>query len=120
MEKKEYAISENEIGISIFRGFFSYLQQNNLVYECKVSSFIFNNKKISKWESTGVLNCSDYYSMNGIVKPEMAWYLKSCANFITSKNFFSPESLAHKSYEKNVFQFFITPLCNLQTRFNAS
>ena len=66
LEKKEYAISENEIVISIFRGFFSYLQQNNLVYECNVNSFILNNKKISKWESTGVLNRSDYYSMNGI------------------------------------------------------
>ena len=66
LEKKEYAISENEIGISIFRGFFSYLQQNNLVYECKINPFIFNNKKISKWESTGVLNRSDYYSMSGI------------------------------------------------------
>ena len=31
-----------------------------------MNSFIFNNKKISKWESTGVLNRSDYYSMNGI------------------------------------------------------
>ena len=66
LEKKEYAISENEIGISIFRGFFSYLQQNNLVYQCKVNSFIFNNEKITKWESTCVLNRSDYYSMNGI------------------------------------------------------
>ena len=45
LETKEYAISENEIGISIVRGFFSYFQQNNLVYECKVNSFIFNNKK---------------------------------------------------------------------------
>ena len=54
LEKKEYAISENEIGISI------------LVYECNVNSFILNNKKISKWESTGVFNRSDYYSMNGI------------------------------------------------------
>ena len=63
LEKKEYAISENEIGISIFRGFFYYLQQNNFVYECKINSFIFNNKKISKWESTGVLNRSDYYSI---------------------------------------------------------
>ena len=66
LEKKEYAISENEIGISFNRGFFYYLQQNNLVYECKVDSFIFDNKKISKWKSTGVLNISDYYSMNGI------------------------------------------------------
>ena len=53
--------------------FFFYLQQNHLVYECKVGSFIFNNKNISKWESTGVFNSSDYYSMNGIenTKKEM-------------------------------------------------
>ena len=66
LEKKEYDINENEIGISFIRGFFYYLQHNYLVYKCKINSFIFNNKKISKWESTGVLNRSDYYSMNGI------------------------------------------------------
>ena len=40
---------------------------------CKVNSFIFNNKKISKWESAGIFNSSDYYSMNGIenTKKEM-------------------------------------------------
>ena len=39
----------------------------------RVGSFIFNNKKISKWESTGVFNSSDYYSMNDIenTKKEM-------------------------------------------------
>ena len=44
-----------------------------MVYECKVGSFIFNNKKISKWESTGIFNSSDYYSVNGIenTKKEM-------------------------------------------------
>ena len=66
LEKKEYGISENEIGISFNRGFFYYLQQSNLVYECKIDAFIFDNKKRSKWNSTGVLNISDYYSMNGI------------------------------------------------------
>ena len=45
LEKKEYAINENEIGISFNRGFFHYLQQSNLVYECKVDSFVFDNKK---------------------------------------------------------------------------
>ena len=70
---KKDTINENERGLSISRGFFFYLQQNHLVYECKVDSFIFNNKKISKWESTGIFNCSDYYSMNGIenTKKEM-------------------------------------------------
>ena len=48
-----------------FRGFFFYLQRNHLVYECKVESFIFNNKKILKWRSTGIFNYSGYYSMNG-------------------------------------------------------
>ena len=66
-------INEDERGLSFNRGFFFYLQKNHLVYECKVDSFIFNNKKISKWESTGVFNRSDYYNMNGIenTKKEM-------------------------------------------------
>ena len=66
LEKKEYDISENEIAISFNRGFFYYLQQSNLVYECKIDSFIFDYKKISKLNSTGSLNISDYYSLNGI------------------------------------------------------
>ena len=73
LTQKEDTINENERGLSFNRGFFFYLQQNHLVYECKVGSFIFNNKNISKWESTGVFNRSDYYSMNGIenTKKEM-------------------------------------------------
>ena len=73
LTQKGDTINENERGLSIFRGFFFYLQKNHLVYQCKVGSFIFNNKKISKWESTGVFNSSDYYSMNGIenTKKEM-------------------------------------------------
>ena len=45
LEKKEYDINENEIGISFNRGFFYYLQQNNLVYECKINSFFLIIKK---------------------------------------------------------------------------
>ena len=48
--KKEYDITENEIGISFNRGFFYYLQQIDLVYECKVDSFAFNNNKNNKLE----------------------------------------------------------------------
>ena len=66
LTQKEDTINENERGLSFNRGFFLYLQQNHLVYECKVGSFIFNNKNVSKWESTGVFNSSYYYSMNGI------------------------------------------------------
>ena len=53
--------------------FFIYLQQNHLVYECKIDSFTFNNKEILKWKSTGIFNYSDYYSMKSIenTKKEM-------------------------------------------------
>ena len=73
LTQKGDTINENERELSIFRGFFFYLQQNHLVYECKVNSFIFDNKKISKWKSTGIFNYSDYYSMKGIenTKKEM-------------------------------------------------
>ena len=65
LQQIEDTINENEIGFSIFRGFFYYLQQSNLVYECKVGSFSFDNKNILKWKSTVVFNGTDYYTMNG-------------------------------------------------------
>ena len=73
LTQKGDTINENERELSIFRGFFFYLQQNHLVYECTVNSFIFDNKKISKWKPTSIFNYSDYYSMKGIenTKKEM-------------------------------------------------
>ena len=59
LRQKGDTTNENERELSIFRRFFFYLQKNHLVYECKVGSFIFNNKKISKWESTAIFNISD-------------------------------------------------------------
>ena len=50
LQQKQDTINENEIGISIFRASFFYLQQNHLVYECKVDSFNFDNKKNIKVE----------------------------------------------------------------------
>ena len=74
LTQKGDTINENERELSIFRDFFFYLQKNHLVYECKVNSFIFDDKKILKWKSTGIFNYSDYYSMKGIenTKKEMS------------------------------------------------
>ena len=66
LQQKQDTINENERGLSIFRGFFFCLQQNHLVYKCKVNSFIFGNKKTLKRKSSGDFNYSDYYSMKGI------------------------------------------------------
>ena len=38
-------MNENERELSIFRGFFFYLQKNHLVYDCKVGSFFLIIKK---------------------------------------------------------------------------
>ena len=57
---------KGQIQDSFTRGFYYYLQQSYLVYECKVDSFIFSNKKILKGKSTGIFNYSDYYSMKDI------------------------------------------------------
>ena len=48
LTQKGDTINEN---LSIFRGFFFYLQKNHLVYECKVNSFTFDNKKILKYNN---------------------------------------------------------------------
>ena len=45
-KQNEDTINENERGLSFNRGFFYYLQQSHLVYECKVDSYNFNNEKI--------------------------------------------------------------------------
>ena len=51
---------------SFNRGFFYYLQQSYLVYECKMDSFNFTSKKISKWKSTCIFIYSDDSTMKGI------------------------------------------------------
>ena len=66
LKQKEDIVDEVQKEISFNRRFFYYLQQNYLVYECKINSFAFNGKKITNWRSTGIFNYSDYYNMNGI------------------------------------------------------
>ena len=50
LQQKEDTINENERGLSFNRGFFYYLQKSHLVYECKIDSFNFNDKKNIKVE----------------------------------------------------------------------
>ena len=60
LKQKEHVVNENERGLSFNRGFFYYLQQSYLVYECKSSSFDTTittiTTKISTWKSTGIFS----------------------------------------------------------------
>ena len=47
LTQKEDTINENERGLSFNRGFFFYMDQSYLVYDCKMGSFQFTNGKIS-------------------------------------------------------------------------
>ena len=66
LKQKQDIFDENQRELSFNSGFFYYLQQSYLVYECKINSFAFNGKKITNWKLTGIFNYSDYYTMNGI------------------------------------------------------
>ena len=50
LKQKEDIVDENQRELSFNRGFFYYLQQSYLVYECKINSFAFNGKKNNKLE----------------------------------------------------------------------
>ena len=62
--QKVDTINENERGLSFNRGFFFYMDQSYLVYDCKMGSFSFGSKDISAWKSTGIYNYSSRSNMN--------------------------------------------------------
>ena len=70
LKQREDIINENKTGLSVNRGFFHYLQQSYLVYECKIHSFNFNNAKISEWKLTSIFNYSNDSNMRGIEDPK--------------------------------------------------
>ena len=61
---------EGQIEDSFARGFYYYLQQSYLVYDCNMGPFHFSNGKISEWKSTGIFNYSNDSSMRGNEDPK--------------------------------------------------
>ena len=64
LKQKEDIIDENQRGLSFNRGFFFYMDQIYLVYDCKMGSFQFTNDKISVWKSRCIFNYLDNSNMN--------------------------------------------------------
>ena len=60
LKQKEDTVNENEKGISFNRGFFFYIDQSDLVYDCKGNLFNNNSLKILTSKSTDIFN----YNMN--------------------------------------------------------
>ena len=66
LKQKEDTINKNERGLSFNRGFFFYMDQSYLVYDCKMGSFQFTGGKISTWKSTGIFNYLGNSNMNDV------------------------------------------------------
>ena len=66
LKQKEDTINKNERGLSFARGFFFYVNQSYLVYNCRIESFRFAANRISAWKSTGILNYFDNSNMNAV------------------------------------------------------
>ena len=67
LKQKEDTVNENERDLSFIRGLFYYLQQSNLIYECRTWSFSYNSDgKIKLWKSTGINNLSKNSDMDAI------------------------------------------------------
>ena len=66
LKRKEDIVDENERGLSFNRGFFYYMDQSYLVYDCKMGSFNFTGGKISTWKSTGIFNYLGNSNMNAV------------------------------------------------------
>ena len=66
LTQNEDIINENERGLSFNRGFFFYMDQSYLVYDCKMGSFQFTNSKISTWKSTGIFNYLGNSNMDAV------------------------------------------------------
>ena len=56
LKQKEDTVNKNERGINFSRGFFFYIDQSDLVYDCKANSFNIDGLKITTWKSTGIFN----------------------------------------------------------------
>ena len=101
LKQKEDIVDENQRGLSFNRGFFFYIDQSYLVYDCKMGSFNFSSKKISVWESTGIFNYLDNSNMNAVgdsrndlpaLKNDGRMYVYLSGNYFTQNKVIIPNN----------------------------
>ena len=70
LQQKEDTINKSDRGLSFSRGFFLYIDQSYLVYDCKLGSFNSTCGKITTWKSTGIFNYLNNSNMNAVADLE--------------------------------------------------
>ena len=101
LKQKEDIVDENQRGLSFNRGFFFYIDQSYLVYDCKMVSFNFSSKKISVWKSTAIFNYLDNSNMNAVgnsgnnlpaLKNDGRMYVYLSGNYFTQNKVIIPNN----------------------------
>ena len=79
LKQNEDIVEEGQREDSFTRGFYYYLQENYLVYECRTFSFKKdNNDKLTTWKSTGIDNLSVDSDLKAV--PDATFLLPSLDN----------------------------------------
>ena len=66
LKQKEIIVDENQRELSFFREFFSYTQNSNLVYECKVNSMKFDISGILEWKPKDIYDSLNKNVLNSV------------------------------------------------------
>ena len=101
LKQKQDTVDENQRGLSFNRGFFFYMDQSYLVYDCKIGSFNFSSKKISVRKSTVIFNYLDNSNMNAVgdsgndlpaLKNDGRMYVYLSGNYFTQNKVIVPNN----------------------------
>ena len=102
LKQKEDIVDEGQRENSFARGFYYYLQQNYLVYECRYYSFKNNaNNKITAWKSTGIDNLSVNSDLKAIsdttlllpsIENDGRMNVKFSGNYFVQNKFINPNA----------------------------
>ena len=101
LKHKEDIGDGNQRGLSFNRGFFFYIDQSYLVYDCKIGFFSFSSGKISVWKSTGTFNYLDNSSMKSAgdsgndlpaLKNDRRMYVYLKGNYFTQNKIIIPNN----------------------------
>ena len=101
-------LNEVQKKISFFRGFFSYTQNSNLVYECKVNSMKFDISGILEWKPKYIYDSLNKNVLNSVrntktVSPNIKKYINGQLYVSFNGNYFKQDPITIPNNVINIY-----------------
>ena len=101
-------LNEVQKEISFFRGFFSYTQNSNLVYECKVNSMKFDISGILEWKPKYIYDSLNKNVLNSVrntktVSPNIKKYISGQLYVSFNGNYFKQDPITIPNNVINIY-----------------